>query len=156
MTTNQIRFAELRESKRHNVETERQGVQKLTQDYDVGVRQAKAAATSAAAAQTNAGANMINAATRQAELDWAKYQYDDTGSNKVKSETGLNEARAEQASAQAGVAEEQGRLYRSQANVAQSTELPQILTIGAKAVGAQLEPGLNFMKGVTTMSQLGQ
>lgn len=75
MTTNQIKWAELREGQRHNVETEAQGRTKLRQDYEIGSRQAGAAESQAAAAHRNAGANesnavtnRINAATRQAEL----------------------------------------------------------------------------------------
>lgn len=122
MTTNQIRFAELREAKRHNLETEGQGRRKIQYDYEVGSRQAgaseshaaaahrsaTAAQMSAGAAQVSAGAaarsvgvnaqnartNAINAATRQGELDFAKYQYENSGRALEKSQASRNYADA--------------------------------------------------------------
>lgn len=83
MTTNQIKWFEASEGKRHNLEMERQGSRKLGQDYEIGSRQAGAAESQAAASHRQAGAsesnavtNRINAATRQAELgEAARHNY---------------------------------------------------------------------------------
>lgn len=116
MTTNQLRFAELRETQRSNQakegETKRSNLAKesetarhnlvdesLTQlrdlrSYEVGSSQAAAQHAGAAAASKNADANLINAATRQEELGFAKHQYEDTGKNEAISRTDKNKANA--------------------------------------------------------------
>lgn len=78
MTSNAIKYAELKEAQRHNLELESQGRSNLElgkKSTQAALMQASAAQTNASAAwmnaetnRTNADTNLVNATTRQDEL----------------------------------------------------------------------------------------
>lgn len=126
MTTNQIKFAELKEAQRHNKATEAQKDTELGQSYEVGTKQA-------AAALSNASANHINAATRQQELEFAERQYDTTGANKAQSEIELNKQKFQTESGKSQSAIAQGQWdaanYGKSQILKTSTDLFGVLTM---------------------------
>lgn len=87
MTTNQLRWAELKESQRHNVVTESENVRH-------NVASEAAAYTSAAGALLRGQAAVGQVGLGYANLGWSKEQYNDTGREQIQADTALKDAEA--------------------------------------------------------------
>lgn len=114
MTTNQLKWAEIREGRRHNVAGEAETVRHNLVTEGVSRQQAEAASRQAAASAAQAAASMVNARASMAQvglgyenLNFQKQQWDDAYRDKALAE-------AEQYGARGYESRQRGDLYVEQ------------------------------------------
>lgn len=120
MTTNQLKWAELKEGIRHNIVSEALESRKA----GASETQAQAALGQVGVGYANVGLGYKTLDLNRDRFDFEQYQYQDTGREKISSETARNLSDAALKQAQGEVATEQKKLLGAQVvNVGADTQL---------------------------------